>query len=217
MKQHVLMYFKTHVKDEPIRQCDILRDLSKSYYNESNPTKGSYESFRGTFFRTAHKYEFLLEGYHRVTIGSGVYWVVGKSDDVIHNYDKPSEYFEWLQSLPGKRLITLAGTTAHCVNYINDKEVIKIDQSPLVNDAIRCDVFKFPHKEDDSINLDFEGRLTIGRVNDINRLIVKTILLTHRIDKNSMKFLKKLKYKILNEMYYTSGRHLMHISMLQLK
>lgn len=193
------------VNDKPIRQTELVTKIVEL-------TGYSYESCRCNVFRNVNFCPFISTDFIKVKdINNRTCYIRGKNT-YRQEYNKPSEYYEFLTHLTSNKVYTLSGTESHCSSIIPN--IIKVDKSPLTNPDIKGDIFKI--KIDGDINLDFEGILTIGKVNKINKLNSETILLTIRYSKSMNKLLRLLKYKAIKEFTYKSRKNTMCISLLKL-
>jgi len=215
MKEAALKVMES-VQDIPVRQCDLVRQIEK-LTKDQNYVK---DSVRSNVFRNRDMVPSISTDFIKTTTNKGTFYVRGKNE-YHQEYNKPKEYFEFLYDLnTSEKVYTLCGTESHCSTVIDSSKLIKVDKSPLIklNDPnyISGDIFKLDI--DGNVNFDYEGRMTSGKVTNINNL-KKTdkIVLTIKKDKHTKTLLEQLEYKIVGEKEYKCRRHNMCVFLLHKK
>lgn len=194
------------INDEPIRQTEIVNKVVEL-------TGYSYESCRANVFRSTRLVPFVHTDFKKVLDNNGYVSYVRGDNEFRQNYSKPNEYYNLLQSFNRyDNIYTLSGTESNCMKVLDSNKTTKVDNNKLIEDVLHCDIFKIKHDNNSAFNLDFEGILTINKVNKINKMKCSEILLTLRVSKNTNYLLSNINsYKITESHTYKSGRDNMMI------
>jgi hypothetical protein len=191
IKEACIKIMKEWVKDKPIRQVDIVKEIVKL-------TGYSYESCRCNSFRNPNAIPEIHTKYKKVKHNGYTCYIEGESE-YKQNYIKPEEYYQLLNFLnDSDKIITLSGTNSNCSKVLDNSKTLNIDYSPHSN-GIKKNIFNI--KEKASYNLDFEGILSIKKVNYINSLPYDKILLTFRSSKRDF-LLEKINGNIIDSFNY---------------
>lgn len=185
------LYIMNELCDVPTSQTTIVRKIQQM-------TGYSYDSCRCNSFRNPNAIPEIWKLYKKIIINKRVHYIKGTSE-YKQNYSKPNQYYELLNYLNvSDKIFTLSGTQSNCCKVLDNKKVIKVDRSPHT-DGLKKDIYSIYEKG--SYNLDFEGILSIKKINYINQLNADYILLTFRSSKRDILLKNINKNQISNFTY----------------
>jgi hypothetical protein len=185
------------------RQTDIIKEVSKL-------TGYSYESCRGNSFRNVNAIPEIHLNYKKEIIDGYTSYING-SYSYKQEFNKPKEYYNLLSFLnESEKIYTLSGTESNCCKILDNSKTIKIDHSPHT-DGLSKNIYTIKDKA--SYNLDFEGILTLKKIDYINNLPFEKLILTFRRSKRDS-LLKNINADIISYFEYRSNRGVKMVSYL---
>ena len=179
-------------------------------------TEGRYskESITGNVFRNVKNYPSFFKSYIKRKVGTASYWRK-QITEYKQAFDKPTEYFQALQSLNASNTIyTLCGTESNCLSVLDRSKTVTVDFCRLTKPDVSGNIGDMKRGASASFNLYFEGIFSEKKANDINALSADKIVLTFKSSKND-KYLDLLNFKVTHVNTYKSGKWYMKIYLLE--